>query len=76
MPHKQDALPGVLFGQPGPDARRWTFPGGEEDDDSVTLHIVTFAQDGSSRSWSVQVPLVVDDLGELVDGAVQIREES
>lgn len=51
--------PDVVAVVPDP-SKRWTFPGGEEDDDSITLTIV--AVDGAKRrTFRVGLAVMVDD---------------
>lgn len=58
---------------PRPD-RRWSFPGGDDDAESLTLYIVTAAIDGGDRQYEVRLPLNVADDGELIVGAPQATE--
>lgn len=65
MADSPDAV--VLVPPPG---RRWSSPGGHEDDESITLYVGTGATDGSpSRGYEVRIPLEVD-----ADGTLRVGE--
>lgn len=63
MPQRADGTV-ALLPEPGP---RWSVPGGEQDDDTHVLHVITVAEDGTTRRWRVALPIRVHD-----DGAIHV----
>lgn len=53
----------------GLSARGWSFPGGDEDDDAVTLWIAV-----GDRSYTVRVPIWIAEDGELAVGLPLVEQ--
>ena len=53
--------------------KRWTFPGGDEDDDAVTLYIRVRADDGAVFGYDVRIPINADAAGVLKIGEVEVK---
>lgn len=72
MPDTPDAAPTVTI---APSPRRWSFPGGEESDEGVTLYLVTFTPGGDERRWRIPVAIHVRDDGTPLIEKVFAEEE-
>lgn len=70
MPNQADAT--VL--RP-PLGRRWMIPGGEEDDASVTLHVVVSDAEGfATKRYAITIPLAVTGATDLEVGTPRVDE--
>lgn len=57
---------------PGP-GRTWMNPGGEMDDDALTLYIATFGAEGGGQ-YEVRVPMIVAPDGGLKIGRIKVTQ--
>lgn len=53
-------------------SRRWMSPGGEDDDESMTIWIIAGAE--KQRRYTIRLPLHVNDEAELTMGEPEVSE--
>jgi hypothetical protein len=58
-----------------PPGRRWVFVGGDEDADSVTLHLLVAGDGGVTRRYTLRIELDAGADGMLRLGAASLDEE-
>lgn len=58
-----------------PLGRRWMIPGGEEDEASVTLHVVVSDVEGfATKRYAIRLPLAVTGVTDLEVGTPRVEE--